>query len=105
MPIGENPQARRLEVFWRHGLSRLYDHLQVREVRIRGSIAAVELKADGGYLADIGRELRCRCLQAGVMLRPLGNVLYALPPLNTPDESLARIATAMIDAIGGAVSR
>ena len=69
------------------------------EVRIRGSIAAIEIDAERGYLADVGRTMRLRCLEMGVFLRPLGNVLYAMPPFCTSNESLARIAGAMTRAV------
>ena len=48
-----------------------------------GAIAAAELKVPGGYLADVGRRLRMSCLEQGVLLRPLGSVLYAMPPFCT----------------------
>jgi adenosylmethionine-8-amino-7-oxononanoate aminotransferase len=89
----------RLEAFWNEALPPLAGHPGVRDVRIRGTMAAVELDAPGGYLADIARALRRRCLEHGVMLRPLGNVLYALPPFCTSQASLERIAAAMIDAV------
>jgi adenosylmethionine---8-amino-7-oxononanoate aminotransferase len=104
LPNGINPNAARIETFWQQSLSPLRDRPSVEDVRIRGSIAAIELTADGGYLAGIGRELRRHCLDTGVMLRPLGNVLYALPPLNTSDESLARIAAAIASAVAAVSS-
>ena len=67
----------------------------MREVRIRGSIAAVEMKDAGGYLADVGQRMRRACLEDGVLLRPLGSVLYAMPPLLTSRESLEQIAFTM----------
>ncbi len=88
----------RMEAFWRQTLIPLQGHPRVKEVRVRGSIAAVELNAEGGYLAEVGRQLRRACLEAGVLLRPLGNVLYAMPPLGTARESLETIAAAMIRA-------
>jgi adenosylmethionine---8-amino-7-oxononanoate aminotransferase len=71
----------------------------VCDVRVRGSIAAIDLDVPGGYLAHIGRRLRRVCLDDGVVLRPLGSVLYAMPPLCTSTESLQRIARAMIRAV------
>src|SRR5262249_24744278 len=56
-------------------------------------------EAPGGYLADVGRRMFEASLERGVLLRPLGNVLYALPPLRTSDESLGRIAEAMRTAV------
>ena len=43
--------------------------------------------------------MRRMCLEHDVLLRPLGNVLYALPPLCTSEESLRRIAAAIAAAV------
>jgi adenosylmethionine-8-amino-7-oxononanoate aminotransferase len=90
---------RRMEAFWRRELAPLRDRPGVRNVRVRGSIAAVELDVVGGYLATVGRRLRRSCLEDGVFLRPLGNVLYAMPPFRTSEASLRRIAAAMTRAV------
>ena len=90
--------AKRIESHWQR-LTTLAELPQIREVRIRGSIVAVELNIPGGYLADVGRQLRHEVLQHGVLLRPLGSVLYAMPPLETSDESLERIANAITVAV------
>jgi adenosylmethionine-8-amino-7-oxononanoate aminotransferase len=89
------PDAARIESFWRRSLGPLAGRPGVREVRIRGTIAAVEFDATGGYLAAVGGRLRRMCLERGVFLRPLGPVLYAMPPLRTSADSLARIAEAI----------
>ena len=94
-----NPAPRRMEEFWMEALSPLRGRPQVRDVRVRGTIAAVEVNAPGGYLADVGRHLRGRCLEQGVLVRPLGSVLYAMPPFCTSAASLERIARAMTDAV------
>jgi adenosylmethionine-8-amino-7-oxononanoate aminotransferase len=99
LTAGSLDAPRRLERFWQTRLAPLRELPKVRDVRIRGSIVAVELNLPGGYLADVGRELRRLCLERGVLLRPLGSVLYALPPFCTSEESLDRIATAMMEAI------
>jgi adenosylmethionine-8-amino-7-oxononanoate aminotransferase len=93
--------VRRIETFWQSRLRELTGKPGVKDVRIRGVIAAVELDVPGGYLADIGRKLRLACLERGVLLRPLGNVIYAMPPFCTSNESLERIADAMTHAIHG----
>jgi adenosylmethionine---8-amino-7-oxononanoate aminotransferase len=84
-----------IEAFWRSAISPLAGRPGVKAVRIRGTIAAIEIDAPGGYLADVGRRMRQICIDSGVFLRPLGNVLYAMPPLCTSEDSLARIASAM----------
>jgi adenosylmethionine-8-amino-7-oxononanoate aminotransferase len=85
----------RIEAIWKSRLTPLRDRPGVVDVRICGSIAAVEFQSPGGYLADLGTQLRRMCVGRGVFLRPLGNVLYALPPLLTSDDSLHRIADAI----------
>jgi adenosylmethionine---8-amino-7-oxononanoate aminotransferase len=50
-------------------------------VRQTGTITALEVRSeDAGYLASMGPRLHAACLKAGVLLRPLGNTIYVLPP-------------------------
>jgi adenosylmethionine-8-amino-7-oxononanoate aminotransferase len=63
----------------------------VKAVRQLGTVAAVELEAPSGYLSEIGRELAAFSLQQGVLIRPLGNVAYCLPPYCTRDDELDRV--------------
>jgi adenosylmethionine-8-amino-7-oxononanoate aminotransferase len=88
-----------METIWKETLLPLAKLPHVAAIRIRGSIAAVEVNAPGGYLADVSRRLRLTCLNHGVLLRPLGNLLYTMPPFCTSQESLKKIAAAMTDAV------
>lgn len=92
-------RSREMESFWKEALADLRRHPKVKEVRIRGSIVAIELNVPGGYLAQTGQRMRLTCLEHGVLLRPLGNVLYALPPYCTSRKSLEQIVAAMTAAI------
>jgi adenosylmethionine-8-amino-7-oxononanoate aminotransferase len=57
-----------------------------------GGVIAIELVRDrktrdtGGYLDRMGPELMARFLNLGLLLRPLGNVLYFMPPYVIRDE-------------------
>jgi len=93
------PGQTRMEAFWREALAPLRELPQVRDLRARGTIAAVELAVEGGYLATVGRHIQDLCLQRGVLLRPLGNVVYAMPPLLTSTDSLQQIAEAIRSAV------
>src|SRR5882762_2313957 len=56
-------------------------HPDVADVRHIGSVAAIELKVpDAGYLSSLRPRLYEFYLNRGVLLRPLGNVVYILPP-------------------------
>jgi adenosylmethionine-8-amino-7-oxononanoate aminotransferase len=94
-----HPAPPRMEAFWKAQLAPLRDCPRVRDVRVCGTIAAVELNVPGGYLADVGQQLRRSCLEHGVLLRPLGSVLYTMPPLDSSAESLEQIARAMTQAV------
>jgi adenosylmethionine-8-amino-7-oxononanoate aminotransferase len=63
-------------------------HPGVADVRHIGSVAAIELKVpDAGYLSSLRPRLYEFYLNRGVLLRPLGNVVYILPPyIITPGQ-------------------
>jgi len=63
-------------------------HPGVIDVRQIGTVAAIELKVpDAGYLSTLRPRLYQYFLSRGVLLRPLGNVIYILPPyVITPDQ-------------------
>ena len=91
LPVLLDPDcaARRdaIEGAHRAGLASFEGHPRVRAPRLIGTIAAFDLVAEGGYLDPVGRELGAFAMQQGVLLRPLGNVVYLLPPYcTTPDE-------------------
>ncbi|MFM9046198.1 MAG: aminotransferase class III-fold pyridoxal phosphate-dependent enzyme, partial [Cyanobium sp.] len=77
---------------------------RVRKPRLLGSIAAFDLvspnvEGQEGYLHPIGRQLQRRVLAEGVFLRPLGQVVYLLPPLCISDVELERCYGALTSAL------
>ena len=51
------------------------------DVRVIGGVGAVELASDRpGYLDQVGPRLAATFLDRGLLLRPLGNVVYFMPP-------------------------
>jgi adenosylmethionine-8-amino-7-oxononanoate aminotransferase len=92
-------ESDRIHRFWQVTAARLRELPAASNVRVFGTILALDVGERAGYLADVAPRMRAVCLERNVLLRPLGNVLYALPPLCTSDESLARIAEAMRAAV------
>jgi adenosylmethionine-8-amino-7-oxononanoate aminotransferase len=85
----------------RDGLECLRTRPGVRDVRCLGLIGAVEL-GDGSnepQAARRAREVCGRLRQEGVLARPLGNVVYLMPPLITPPGVLADAAARLAGAI------
>ena len=62
---------------------------EVAEVRQCGTIAAIELRAaNTGYLSTLSPRLYRFFLSRGVLLRPIGNVVYVLPPYCISSDEL-----------------
>jgi adenosylmethionine-8-amino-7-oxononanoate aminotransferase len=62
-------------------LARFQDDRRFESVRRLGTIAALDLKvSDPGYLAGRGPELTAFFHARGILLRPLGNTIYVMPP-------------------------
>jgi adenosylmethionine-8-amino-7-oxononanoate aminotransferase len=61
----------------------------IHSVRQTGTILALELAADdAGYLSQRGPELYDAFMQENILLRPLGNTLYFMPPYVVTDHEL-----------------
>jgi adenosylmethionine-8-amino-7-oxononanoate aminotransferase len=86
-PVFERIAA--IEKIHRERLASLGGHPSVSGVRVLGTIAAIDLKArDAGYLSELRSRLYPFFIQHGVLLRPLGNVVYAVPPYIIASEDL-----------------
>lgn len=70
------------------GLDRFREDRRFINVRQIGNIAALDVVADdAGYLAGIGPRLYDSFLSRGLLVRPLGNTIYLMPPYcSTPHE-------------------
>ncbi|MEW6071665.1 MAG: adenosylmethionine--8-amino-7-oxononanoate transaminase [Planctomycetota bacterium] len=82
-------------------LADLADDPRVADLRRTGGIVAFDLVPPAGetpgYHSSLVPHLRAAAIEAGVLLRPLGNAVYAMPPACTTD--------AQADAIAGAMRR
>jgi len=71
----------------------------VDATRSLGMIGALDLKGDGGYLAELGWRVYSEAQRRGVYLRPIGNVVYVVPSLNIPDEDLSELLTVVRESV------
>ena len=100
--LDENSVERRREIGWSHRAAatglQLLDG--IRNVRVLGTVMALDLVSrDAGYLSTMGPALGRFALQRGVLLRPLGNTVYILPPYCSTDDDLARAYDAVADFV------
>lgn len=82
-------------------LSKINNHPQVQNARQTGTILAIEFKTDmqSGYFNNLRDRLYRFFLQRGLILRPLGNVVYVLPPYCITDPQLDQVYTALEAAL------
>lgn len=80
-----------MEDWHRQELSQLQDHPMIKHRRVTGTIAAFTIGTDeeDGYLHSITDVIKKRSIQKGFLIRPLGNVLYFMPPYCTTREQLS----------------
>jgi adenosylmethionine-8-amino-7-oxononanoate aminotransferase len=72
----------------------------VANPRTCGTIAAIDVVApDGGYLSALGPRLLALFREADVLLRPLGNTVYVLPPYCLDESDHARIEAVIATAL------
>lgn len=71
----------------------------ISNVRVTGTILAIELKTAEGssYLSSVRNSIYNFFMEKGILLRPLGNILYVLPPYCISDEDLDYIYTSIIE--------
>jgi adenosylmethionine-8-amino-7-oxononanoate aminotransferase len=82
-------------------VARLRADPRFENVRRLGTITAMELKVpDPGYLAGIGPELTAFFHARGILLRPLGNTIYVMPPYCITAAELDLVYDAVVQAAG-----
>lgn len=79
---------------------------EIADVRQCGSIAALELRAqEAGYLSGLAPRLYRFFLSRGVLLRPIGNVVYVLPPYCISGDELDGIYDVIEDGLAALRNR
>jgi adenosylmethionine-8-amino-7-oxononanoate aminotransferase len=74
---------------------------RVTNPRQIGTIIALHIEdRQAGYLSEIGPRLKASFSRTPVLLRPLGNTIYAMPPYCIDDADLAQVGDAIAQAIG-----
>lgn len=90
--LSEETQANIQRIINRHTefVNRLRTYTVVDNIRQRGTLLAFDLAVSGqtSYFNSIRDTAYQFLLERGVLMRPLGNVLYLMPPYCTTDEQL-----------------
>lgn len=71
----------------------------IRNPRRCGTITAMEVGAgDAAYLSELGPRLLAKFREANILLRPLGNTVYVMPPYCIGDDDLDAVYAAIAEA-------
>jgi adenosylmethionine---8-amino-7-oxononanoate aminotransferase len=86
--------ATRLEAF----KTKIIDHPTIKEIRSLGTILAIELLTpeSTSYTNPLRKKIYSYFISKGILIRPLGNVFYLLPPYIISDEELFSIFTELV---------
>ncbi len=93
--LGENEKKR---IYIKEKLEKFSDLSNVKEIRQQGMVTAVELK---GYEPSerIGLRIYEYALTQGVLLRPLGHIIYFMPPYTITYEEIDKMIEVAYEGI------
>ncbi len=82
-------------------MERLKGNTKVENIRVMGTILALDVKSEviTGYGNAVRDEINYFFLEKGVLLRPLGNTLYILPPYCISDNELDFIYEKIVEYV------
>jgi adenosylmethionine-8-amino-7-oxononanoate aminotransferase len=99
-PVMERIQA--IEAAHRRAAGWYAARPDVTDVRVKGTIFAVDVAdAVSGYLSGIGGEIYNFMLENDILLRPIGNTVYILPPYCIEQHDLERIYETLWRSLDG----
>ena len=83
-------------------LNKIKDHPRLKNIRQTGTILALEWNSTGetSYFNNLRDNLYNYFLDQGIILRPLGNIIYVLPPYCINTEELNYVYLKIEEALG-----
>ena len=82
---------REIESAQKENLEKIASELPLIDSRLCGTMAAIEIDMrEPGYLNDFSGRFMQRALAQGLFLRPLGNIIYLLPPFSASSSDIER---------------
>jgi adenosylmethionine-8-amino-7-oxononanoate aminotransferase len=80
---------------------RVQNHPKVKTTRVMGVIFALEIKSENteSYYGTMRNKLYNFFISKGVILRPVGNIVYILPPYIITDSQLQKVYSIIEEAI------
>jgi len=94
-------RVNRLAGMQQRHLANIADHSGCFGARHIGTITALEVGDDAGaYLSDLGPRLLKHLRERDLLVRPLGNTIYVMPPYCIEEADLSRVYAGIVEAAG-----
>lgn len=76
-------------------------HPKIKTTRVLGTIFALEIRIDNeeSYYGSMRTKLYNFFIEKGVILRPVGNIIYILPPYIIKDDQLEKVYSIVEEAL------
>ncbi len=105
LDLWQDPETRNrvasVATMQQHAIERFRADARFKNVRRTGTITALELDVrDTGYLAGVGPKLQAFFGSRNLLLRPLGNTIYVMPPYCVTATDLGEVYAAIDEAAG-----
>jgi adenosylmethionine-8-amino-7-oxononanoate aminotransferase len=93
----------RISKLYKEKIKHFENHTQIESVRLLGTIFAVELKTGEGntYFSGVRDHAYEFFIENGLLMRPLGNVIFLNPPYCTTNEQLDKALVKILDLANG----
>lgn len=85
-----NSMIQPIEEAHKASLQKCSRKLAIRESRVCGSIGVLELSMDSNYGNDFSRKMHELAISENLFIRPLGSVIYLMPPFCSTHEEIER---------------
>jgi adenosylmethionine-8-amino-7-oxononanoate aminotransferase len=74
-------------------MNKIHGHKKINDARVMGTILAIELKSEEStsYQNSLRKKIFPYFIDKGILLRPLGNVIYIVPPYVITQDQLTTI--------------
>lgn len=93
-------QIRQLSLWTKEALADIAELSLVESTRSLGTVGAFNVKNQDGYMSgDFAKKFSAACLRRGVLLRPLGDVVYTVPPYSTTEAQFKHMYRAIKDSL------
>jgi len=100
--LEENSMYSEMENYHKKHIEDLKSNQKLKNFRVTGTIAAMDIKTEdkSGYLNPVAQKIKKESISKGVLLRPLGNVLYLMPPYCITTDELAMVYEKIEELMG-----